>query len=129
MFDNKIILIFIDLAKSHTSTCSMHAMLYRRARCLNCGLSLHLRPNLIRPLDFKLKKVLLRPLGNFADIPYLKEKFKLRRIRDVCTLYVGAFVRNRLLHMLLYQIRKKENFRFKLYKKGMQIYIFLKSFI
>ena len=33
---------------------------------------------------------LLPPLGNFADIPYLKEQFKLSKIRDVCTLSVGA---------------------------------------
>ena len=26
------------------------------------------------------------PLGNFAEIPYLKEQFFLHRIRDVCTL-------------------------------------------
>ena len=26
------------------------------------------------------------PLGNFADIPYLKEQSFLHRIRDVCTL-------------------------------------------
>ena len=30
------------------------------------------------------------PLGNFADIPYLKEQSFLHRIRDVCTLQVGA---------------------------------------
>ena len=30
------------------------------------------------------------PLGNFADIPYLKEQSFLHRIRDVCTLYIGA---------------------------------------
>ena len=29
-------------------------------------------------------------LGNFADIPYLKEQSFLHRIRDVCTLQVGA---------------------------------------
>ena len=28
----------------------------------------------------------LPPLGNFADIPYLKEQSFLHRIRDVCTL-------------------------------------------
>ena len=39
-------------------------------------------------------------LGNFADIPYLKEQFKLSRIRDVCTLSVGALSCNSLLHML-----------------------------
>ena len=30
------------------------------------------------------------PLGNFADIPYLKEQSFLHIIRDVCTLQVGA---------------------------------------
>ena len=40
------------------------------------------------------------PLGNFADIPYLKEQFKLSRIRDVCTLSVGALSCNSLLHTL-----------------------------
>ena len=32
----------------------------------------------------------LPTLGNFADIPYLKEQSFLHRIRDVCTLQVGA---------------------------------------
>ena len=45
-----------------------------------------------------------RSLGNFADIPYLKEKFKLRRIRDVSTRYAGSLVSDSLLHMLKYQI-------------------------
>ena len=40
------------------------------------------------------------PPGNFADIPYLKEQFKLSRIRDVCTLSVGALSCNSLLHTL-----------------------------
>ena len=40
------------------------------------------------------------PLGNFADIPYLKEQFKLSKIRDVCTLSVGALSCNSLLHTL-----------------------------
>ena len=40
------------------------------------------------------------PLGNFADKPYLKEQLKLSRIRDVCTLSVGALSCNSLLHML-----------------------------
>ena len=30
------------------------------------------------------------PLGNFADIVYLKEKSFLIQMRDVCTLYAGA---------------------------------------
>ena len=53
-------------------------------------------------LDFELKKVLLPPpLGNFADISYLKENFKPHLFRDVCTLCSGALVTDSLLHMLL----------------------------
>ena len=51
--------------------------------------------------DFKLKKVLLPPLGNFADISYLEENFKPHLLRDVCTLCSGALVSDSLLHMLL----------------------------
>ena len=32
------------------------------------------------------------PLGNFADISYLKENFKPHLLRDVCTLCSGALV-------------------------------------
>ena len=41
------------------------------------------------------------PLGNFADISYLKENFQLYLLRDVCTLCSGALVSDSLLHMLL----------------------------
>ena len=50
------------------------------------------------------------PLGNFADISYPVENFKLRLLRDVCTLYAGALVSDSLLHMLPYHILKKEKF-------------------
>ena len=52
-------------------------------------------------IDFELKKVLLPPLGNFADISYLEENFKPHLLRDVCTLCSGALVSDSLLHMLL----------------------------
>ena len=52
-------------------------------------------------IDFELKKVLLPPLGNFADIFYLEENFKPYLLRDVCTLCSGALVSDSLLHMLL----------------------------
>ena len=52
-------------------------------------------------IDFELKKVLLPPLGNLADISYLKENFKPHLLRDVCTLCSGALVSDSLLHMLL----------------------------
>ena len=54
-------------------------------------------------IDFELKKVLLPPppLGNFADISYLEENFKLHLLRDVCTLCSGALVSDSLSHMLL----------------------------
>ena len=52
-------------------------------------------------IDFELKKVLLPPLGNFADISYLEENFKPHLLRDVCTLCSGALVPDSLLHMLL----------------------------
>ena len=55
----------------------------------------------VKPVDFELKKVLLPPLGNFADISYLEENFKPHLLRDVCTLCSGALVSDSLLHMLL----------------------------
>ena len=51
------------------------------------------------------------PQEIFADIPYLEENFKLRRIRYVCTLYAGALVSDSLLHMLSYRIKKKMSYR------------------
>ena len=47
-------------------------------------------------IDFELKKVLISPLGNFADISYLKENFKPHILRDVCTLCSGALVSDSL---------------------------------
>ena len=41
------------------------------------------------------------PLGNFADISYIEENFKLHLLRDICTLCSGALVSDSLLHMLL----------------------------
>ena len=41
---------------------------------------------------------------NFADISYHEEKFKLRLLRDVCTVYAGALVSDSLLHVLTYLI-------------------------
>ena len=42
-------------------------------------------------IDFELKKgPAPPPLGNFADISYLEEKFKPHLLRDVCTLCSGA---------------------------------------
>ena len=38
---------------------------------------------------------------NFADISYLNEQSKLRRIRDIYALYAGALACNSLLHVLL----------------------------
>ena len=61
----------------------------------------------ILQLDFELKKVLLPPLGNFADISYLEENFKPHLLRDVCTLCSGALVSDSLLHMLLKQTKEK----------------------
>ena len=58
-------------------------------------------------IDFELKKVLLPPLGNFADISYLEENFKPHLLRDVCTLCSGALVSDSLLHMLLLQTKEK----------------------
>ena len=37
-------------------------------------------------IRLQAKKGPAHPLGNFADISYLKEQSKLRRIRDACTL-------------------------------------------
>ena len=43
-------------------------------------------------------------LGNFANLSYLKEVFKLRLLIDVCTVFAGALVSDSLLHMLPYLI-------------------------
>ena len=65
----------------------------------NYGLkSLFLRFNTYR---LRAKKSPAPPLGNFADISYLKENFKPHLLRDVCTLCSGALVSDSLLHMLL----------------------------
>ena len=52
-------------------------------------------------IRLRAKKGPAPPLGNFADISYLKENFKPHLIRDVCTLCSGALVSDSLLHMLL----------------------------
>ena len=56
-----------------------------------------------KPRTYRLraKKGPAPPLGNFADISYLEENFKLHLLRDVCTLCSGALVSDSLLHMLL----------------------------
>ena len=41
------------------------------------------------------------PLGNFAGISYLEEKFKSHLLRDVCTLCSGALVSDSLLLQVL----------------------------
>ena len=46
--------------------------------------------------------MLLLPQGNFASLFYLKEDSKLRLLKDVCTIFAGALVSDRLLHMLPY---------------------------
>ena len=66
-----------------------------------CSKSLKISFDTITAIDFKLKKVLLPPLGNFSDISYLEENFKPHLLRDVCTLCNGALVSDSLLHMLL----------------------------
>ena len=51
------------------------------------GLETNAGVALTAPLDCLPKMTLLPPpLGNFADIVYLKEQSFLHRIRDVCTL-------------------------------------------
>ena len=54
-----------------------------------------------RPYRLRAKKGPAPPIGNFADISYLKESFKPHLLRDVCTLCSGALVSDSLLHMLL----------------------------
>ena len=49
----------------------------------------------------RAKKGPAPPLGNLADISYLKENLKPHLLRDVCTLCSGALVSDSLLHMLL----------------------------
>ena len=44
----------------------------------------------------------IAPLGNFANLSYLKEDFKLRLKIAVYTMFVGALVSDSLLHMLPY---------------------------
>ena len=55
----------------------------------------------IKARRLRAKKGPAPPLGNFADISYLEENFKLHLLRDVCTLCSGALVSDSLLHMLL----------------------------
>ena len=57
------------------------------------------------------------PLGNFADISYLKENYKPHLLRDVCTLCYGALVSDSLLHMLLQQTRGKNQNESLSYRK------------
>ena len=47
-------------------------------------------------------------LWNIADVSYLKEQFKVHRIRHVCTLSAGALACNNLLHMLLYEFKNNK---------------------
>ena len=59
-------------------------------------------PLLFAHLNLRAKKRSCSPPPReFADIPYLKENFKLHLLRDVCTLCSGALVSDSLLHMLL----------------------------
>ena len=62
---------------------------------------------------------LKHPLGNLVDISYPVENFKLRLLRDVCSLYAGALVSDSLLHMLPYHISEKEKEKFELQKKAL----------
>ena len=52
-----------------------------------------------------------------ASLSYLKEDFKLRPLIDVCTMFAGALVSYSLLHMLLYQIKKKKKTKSLSYRK------------
>ena len=62
----------------------------------------------LQGIDFKLKKKPGSiPPGNLADISYLDENFKPHLLRDVCTLCSGALVSDSLLHMLLWQTKKR----------------------
>ena len=79
-------------------SCVSHA--FASVHCC-LGVTCWERADLLAIVDFELKKVLLPPLGNFADISYLEENFKPHLLRDVCTLCSGAFVSDSLLHMLL----------------------------
>ena len=58
------------------------------------------------------------PLGNSADVSYLEEKFKLCRMRDVCTLCAGAFVSESLLHIFFVSNLEKQKEKFELQKEG-----------
>ena len=59
------------------------------------------QPAVVKCKAYRLraKKGPAPPLGNFADISYLKENFKPHLLRDVCTLCSGALVSDSLLHM------------------------------
>ena len=63
--------------------------------------------------------VLLPLLGNFADISYLEENFKLPRIK----MYAGALHSNSLLYMLPYQIQKKKQKSLSYHKNCLTIQI------
>ena len=66
---------------------------------------------ILKIVDFKLKKVLPpdpHPIGNLADISFHNANFKLRRIKDVCTLCAWVLVSESMLHILPFQIKKKK---------------------
>ena len=84
-YENKLF-TYIQIAKTNSAHCLSYRY-YLKYETIN--------------IDFELKKVLLPPLGNFADISYLKENFKPHLLRDVCTLCSGALVSDSMLHMIL----------------------------
>ena len=59
-----------------------------------------------------LRMVLLPPREILQTHPILNEHLKLRRIRDVCTLYTWVFVSDSLLHMLPYKIQKMKYYSY-----------------
>ena len=52
----------------------------------------HYRLTVHIKVDRLLRMVLLIPLGNFADTPYLNKKSNIHQIRDVCTLHAWVLV-------------------------------------
>ena len=54
-------------------------------------------------------------LGNFANLSYLKDDFKLRLLIDICTMFDGQPV----TYVTILNLEKKENKKFELQKEGL----------
>ena len=60
----------------------------------------------------------IAPLGNFANLSYLKENFKLRLFIDVCIMFAGALISDSQLHnVTILNLEKKKKIKSLSYRK------------